>query len=93
MKTILVAVFLMTNSLAYSQAVTWQKWYDYGHNDEAAWDALQTYDGGYAVLSTSFSSPDSTVLMKLDSLGNIQMEKTLWRFARTTLSSIITANE
>ena len=39
----------MTNCLAYSQAVMWQRYYDYNHQRNIASDVIQTYDGGYMI--------------------------------------------
>ncbi|MBK8552148.1 MAG: hypothetical protein IPL53_14230 [Ignavibacteria bacterium] len=41
-----LTVFLTDYNLVHSQAVTWQKWYDYNNFEESGDDVIQTFDGG-----------------------------------------------
>ena len=56
--------------------VTWQRWYDYNNMDSEASDGVQTFDGGYMILTNNFEFNNySILLIKLDYLGNIEWQK------------------
>ena len=71
-----VIVFLSDYSLVFSQAVTWQKWYDYNNYEDNGQDVIQTFDGGYIILSNNYVPlNNSSVLTKIDQFGNVQWQK------------------
>ncbi len=78
-KTLLFALLMMLgiNQLATAQ-VTFQKTYG-GSNDEEGYMVRQTTDGGYIILSTTYSfghRSGDIYLIKTDSWGNTQWKKT-----------------
>ncbi len=71
----ILAVLLSANGMLFSQTVTWQKWYDYNNFEESAEDVIQTFDGGYIILSNIFTSIQRTVITKMDQFGNAEWQK------------------
>lgn len=61
---------------AEAQMVTWQKWYDYNNLEDNGQDVIQTFDGGYIILSNSYTpgNPKSAVF-KTDQFGKIEWQK------------------
>lgn len=72
---LVVIVFFITHSLVYSQAVTWQKWYDYNNFEESGDDVIQTFDGGYIILSNIYTSITRSVVTKTDQFGMIEWQR------------------
>ncbi|MCB0727602.1 MAG: T9SS type A sorting domain-containing protein [Ignavibacteriae bacterium] len=69
-----VILNLILNVYADAQTVTWQKWYDYNDYEDNGQDVIQTFDGGYAVLSNNY--PDyGCAIFKLDQFGNVEWKK------------------
>lgn len=77
-KIIFLCLLLTFN--AEAQPIIWQKWYDYNNFDNDGNDVLNTYDGGYIILGNNYVTfNNSTILIKLDSLGEIQWKKIIDR--------------
>ena len=68
-----VIVFLSDYSLVFSQAVMWQRVYDYNGKQTAGRDVIQTFDGGYIVCGT-IVNPVRIYLIKLNYLGIVEWE-------------------
>lgn len=61
-----------------SQTVTWQKWYDYKNVDNYGKDVIQTYDGGYIILTAVDEFLNFKVsMLKLSYLGEISWQNTI----------------
>lgn len=75
-KIIFVLGFLMPVCVQ-SQTVTWQRYYNYESGHDEAFDAIQTYDGGYLIVGRGRSSEVfmGNFLLKTDYLGNIEWKK------------------
>ena len=72
----LAILYLILNVNADAQTVTWQKWYDYKNYEENGQDVIQTFDGGYSILSNNYIPVNnSSVLTKVDQYGNVQWQK------------------
>ena len=73
-KIIFLCLILSIN--AEAQTVTWQKWYDYDNLEDNGQDVIQTFDGGYAILSNSYTNPNpKTEVFKTDQFGNVEWRK------------------
>lgn len=75
-KIIFVLIFLLP-VCTQGQAVTWQKYYNYENGNDFAYDAIQTFDGGYLLTGNGRSSSvfRGCFLLKLDLLGNVEWKK------------------
>jgi hypothetical protein len=93
MKKILFAFLLVKFSISFSQgpAMQWQKRFG-GSKDEIVRDVHQTTDGGYIVVGStssfsndgdvllnhsSFSFPNDMWVMKVDSCGSMEWQRSL----------------
>jgi len=72
-KIIFLSLVLTIN--AGAQPVTWQKWYDYNNLEDNGEDAIQTIDGGYVIVSNSYTNPNPTEVFKTDKFGNLEWQK------------------
>src|SRR4029079_920734 len=78
MKTILKIYFVVFVfcGVSFSQSVTWQRYYNENYENEGR-DVIQTFDGGFAILSNNYGPMGvSAEIKKTDLLGNIQWGKT-----------------
>ena len=74
-KIIFVLSFLMP-VFVQGQSVTWQKWYDYNNLEDNGQDVIQTFDGGYMILSNNYVPlNNSSVLTKTDKFGNVEWQR------------------
>lgn len=73
-KIFFLSLILVVN--AEGQTVKWSKWFDYNNYDSEATDGIQTFDGGYIILTNNYHTPSNSVLLiKIDYLGNIEWQK------------------
>lgn len=73
----IIFLFLIFSLKSEAQTVTWQKYYNYESGHDYAYDAIQTFDGGYLIVGQGRSSSVfiGAFLLKTDYLGNIEWKK------------------
>jgi hypothetical protein len=59
-----------------AQSTTWQRYYDYNHQQNVGTDVVQTYDGGYIILGGA-GGTGSIYLIKTNYLGIKQWDKVI----------------
>lgn len=67
--------FTVSSIIGYSQPVTWVKTFGDTTLDMDGASITQTFDGGYALIAYRGNVNARLVMMKLDSLGNLQWKK------------------
>jgi len=72
-KIIFLSILFSIN--AEAQPVTWQKWYDYNDLEDEGQDIIQTFEGGYMILTNIYSTRTKSVVIKTDKFGNVEWEK------------------
>lgn len=72
-KIIFLSILFSIN--AEAQSVTWQKWYDYNDLEDEGQDIIQTFEGGYMILTNIYSTRTKSVVIKTDKFGNVEWEK------------------
>ena len=80
MKNLIKIIFVLSFLLpvcAQGQAVTWQKWYDYNNYEDNGEDVIQTFDGGYLILSNNYISAFnySSLITKINENGIVLWQK------------------
>ena len=75
-KILLILYFLFTINGVNAQSTTWQRYYDYNHQQNVGTDVVQTYDGGYIILGGA-GGTGSIYLLKTDYLGIKQWDKVI----------------